>query len=514
SSYYIYNDASDIISDDIKSYSYDSLARLTTANSSLIGPLSESYSYDKTGNRIKNNISTGVINYTTNNLDQYTLLTGSILSGSITYDNNGNLKINTNRTYIYDYNNRLIQVNIGTGILAKYKYDILGRRTQKIDYSKSSTNPESTLYVYSQNNIISEYRTIGVATGSGGTGVLTPLTLKKNYINGIGTDALIAYEVEEQLTATGLTKTTNRYYYHLNQLGSVVAISTQAGNMPRTFGYDAFGKAYILGEKTITEATYKDISSYTGTLYGNTRLYTGREYDQETGLYYNRARYYNPDTGRFLSRDPIGQNDQINLYTYVANNPLKYVDRMGLEKVLILIGEDFIGGANSILIQETLKIEKSRLFVKGIKDKNIVIKNINSVSGFNDGLNQAYLFKYSGVIGLFHGNRNGISITKNEIIDNNTLKNLSVPSDFDIPIRLDSCDTGFSGLFSDGIAGKLAKTLGTTVSAPNKTLGVDTANSDFIIGDEKYISGKRRGDSDLILSISTSGPGKWNTFNY
>lgn len=80
SSYYIYNDASDIISDDIKSYSYDSLARLTTANSSLIGPLSESYSYDKTGNRIKNNISTGVINYTTNNLDQYTLLTGSILS--------------------------------------------------------------------------------------------------------------------------------------------------------------------------------------------------------------------------------------------------------------------------------------------------------------------------------------------------------------------------------------------------------------------------------------------------
>ncbi|MBX9809530.1 RHS repeat-associated core domain-containing protein, partial [Candidatus Gracilibacteria bacterium] len=182
---------------------------------------------------------------------------------------------------------------------------------------------------------ISEYKTIGVATGSGGTGVLTPLTLKKNYINGIGTDALIAYEVEEQLTATGLTKTTNRYYYHLNQLGSVVAISTQAGNMPRTFGYDAFGKAYILGEKTITEATYKDISSYTGTLYGNTRLYTGREYDQETGLYYNRARYYNSDTGRFISRDPIGQNDQVNLYTYVANSPLKYVDRNGKEKKFI-----------------------------------------------------------------------------------------------------------------------------------------------------------------------------------
>ena len=79
-----------------------------------------------------------------------------------------------------------------------------------------------------------------------------------------------------------------------------------------------------------------DISTYTGYTYSNTRLYTGREYDRESGLYYLRARYYSPDTGRFISRDPIGQNDQVNLYTYVANSPLKYVDRMGREKVLII----------------------------------------------------------------------------------------------------------------------------------------------------------------------------------
>ena len=50
-----------------------------------------------------------------------------------------------------------------------------------------------------------------------------------------------------------------------------------------------------------------------------------------------RARYYNAEnSGRFINRDPIGQNDQVNLYTYVANSPLKYTDRMGRDKVLII----------------------------------------------------------------------------------------------------------------------------------------------------------------------------------
>lgn len=46
-------------------------------------------------------------------------------------------------------------------------------------------------------------------------------------------------------------------------------------------------------------------------------------------MYYLRARYYNANTGKFISRDPVGQNDQINLYTYVKNNPLGYTDRDG-----------------------------------------------------------------------------------------------------------------------------------------------------------------------------------------
>jgi RHS repeat-associated protein len=61
-------------------------------------------------------------------------------------------------------------------------------------------------------------------------------------------------------------------------------------------------------------------------------MFTGREYDAETGLYYYRARYYSPALGRFLQRDPVGYTAGINLYTYCANNPINFMDPRGLDK--------------------------------------------------------------------------------------------------------------------------------------------------------------------------------------
>ncbi len=63
---------------------------------------------------------------------------------------------------------------------------------------------------------------------------------------------------------------------------------------------------------------------------GNPFLFTGREYDYETGLYYYRARYYNPEIGRFLQTDPVGYDAGMNLYGYCSNNPLNYSDPTGL----------------------------------------------------------------------------------------------------------------------------------------------------------------------------------------
>ena len=80
-----------------------------------------------------------------------------------------------------------------------------------------------------------------------------------------------------------------------------------------------------------------------GQLFG----FTGRKYDRETGLYYFRARYYDPsDGGRFLSTDPVGYADQFNLYTYCNNDGLNCTDPSGEQT------EGFIDGMRMALVEE------------------------------------------------------------------------------------------------------------------------------------------------------------------
>ncbi|HLZ52533.1 MAG TPA: RHS repeat-associated core domain-containing protein [Candidatus Acidoferrum sp.] len=103
-------------------------------------------------------------------------------------------------------------------------------------------------------------------------------------------------------------------YFQADGLGSITALSSGAGALAQTYAFDSFGK-----------------QTASSGLLTNPFQYTARESDPETGLYYYRARYYDPAVGRFVSNDPIGFGGMTsNFYVYVANDPQDSWDPLGL----------------------------------------------------------------------------------------------------------------------------------------------------------------------------------------
>jgi len=277
-----------------ESYLYDPTYRLTQTNTAK-NP--EKYSYDPVGNRLTGPGSKD----TTHAYNAGNQLTGDTIFG-YGYDNNGNQTARTvatapdkSWTYIWDYENRLIEMDRAKGTTEKqtvtFSYDPLGRRIGKtITATKNGTSPTTTYaYVYDNDNIIMETLT----TASGAT--------KTFYTQGANTDEHLA-----------LARNGQNWFYHADGLGSTTAITDQNANIVQTYTYDSFG-------------TVKTTSSF-----ANSYTYTAREWDRETGLYYYRARYYDPMEGRFISRDPIGFRGGINVFAYTKNNPINYADPTGL----------------------------------------------------------------------------------------------------------------------------------------------------------------------------------------
>ena len=110
------------------------------------------------------------------------------------------------------------------------------------------------------------------------------------------------------------------YYYHFDGLGSVVALSDENGDIVERYEYSVYDQTQILSASHEPRATSD---------YSNPYMFTGRRYDDETGLYYYRARMYYPELGRFMQPDPLGYWNSMNLYLYCFNNPLIYVDPHG-----------------------------------------------------------------------------------------------------------------------------------------------------------------------------------------
>ena len=213
------------------------------------------------------------------------------------YDANANITSETGWIYVYDLSNQLIRALQGTTQVGEYTYNGAGQRITKV------TQTETRIFHYDlRGHLIAETNQAG--------------QMLAEYIY-LG-DQLLSMIKPGELA----------YYFHNDHLGTPQVLTDDAQTVAWKAVYTPFGQA---------AASIQTVE--------NPFRFPGQYYDPETGLHYNYFRYYNPQTGRYITPDPIGLEGGINLfayvdsvgkpfdttlYTYTANNPVKFTDPKGL----------------------------------------------------------------------------------------------------------------------------------------------------------------------------------------
>ena len=272
------------------------------------------------------------------------------------YNASGNLALDAaGAAYEWDFENRLAAVH-DLSQPVSYAYDALGRRVAK------TVGGNVTVFVYDGNRVLAEYENGESKPARAyvyGPFIDEPLMMTTNgpTAGPAGNDAADGHGLASGDDPADRHNSTNEggpagrsescYYYHADNMFQVTALTDQAGNVLERYSYRAFGRVSIT---TPSGDGRLEVSAA-----GNPYNFQGRRLDDETGLYYHRARYYHPDQGRFISRDPVDevewrrvshhlawggdgvipagmQAGDANPYRYVGNGPANALDPTGLIK--------------------------------------------------------------------------------------------------------------------------------------------------------------------------------------
>ena len=283
--------------DGTSDYNYDQTNQLTDATHTDSNKQNESYTYDDNGNRINSHLHGS--NYATG-------LNNRLESDGIynyEYDAEGNLVLQIEiatgdqREFVWDHRNRLTNILDNNSVVdavqeVGFIYDAMDRRIAKEVNSDPQNLTEGTVtnFVYSGDNVWLEF---------------VDEIFHQRYLHGPAVDQMFAQENADGEIIWNLT----------DHLGTARDLIDNDGNVVNHLTYDSFGNVVAQTDDTVK-------SRY---------LFTGREFDYETDLYYYRARYYDGGIGRFISQDPIGfGGGDANLYRYVNNEPVLSRDPSGL----------------------------------------------------------------------------------------------------------------------------------------------------------------------------------------
>jgi len=265
-------------------YCYDAMQQLRGVEHPSLG--AATYTYDAVGNR---ETSTGIDGGAWRHDGRNRLTNAPI--GDFAYDAAGNMIRRTvdgeTQTLVYEPAGNLAEIRDAHGqVVARYAYDSFGRRIKK------EVNGVTTWFLYADEGLIAEFDEHG------------------EVIRQYGYYPDSTWNIDPLMMKSG-----GQTYYYLNDaLGAPWKLVTRSGAIVWSARYEAFGAAHV------------DSSSQVE----NPVRASGQYYDAESGLHYNTHRYYDPRLGRYVQSDPLGEEGGLNLYSFVRNSPLQYIDPQGL----------------------------------------------------------------------------------------------------------------------------------------------------------------------------------------